>query len=397
MAENADFIVIGGGIVGLASAYALVRARPSARIVLIEKEACIGHHQSGRNSGVIHAGVYYEPGSQKARFCRAGLKATLAFCRQHEVPYAQCGKLIVATNQIELERLRTLQTRAVSNGVEVEWMDAAELKVCEPNVTGAAALKVPETGMVDYRIVTARLGELLEQAGVELALNTEVTAIHEFQDRIEVDTPARSFVGARLVVCAGLYSDRLAVLGGIVPDFAIVPFRGDYFRLAKRFDTLAGHHIYPVPDPALPFLGIHLTRLIGGGISVGPSAMVAFSREGYRSRDVCVQDINEMLRFPGFWRVLARHGRAGFAELRCAASRSYYLKQVQKYCPQVTQADLEPHPSGVRAQAVARDGRLIHDFLIQQTARGIYVCNAPSPAATAALPIADEIVRRVLD
>ena len=393
---HADFLLVGGGLVGLASAYALRPARPGARVVLVEKEARLAQHQSGHNSGVIHAGVYYEPGSLKARLCRAGHAATLAFCRAHQVPYEQCGKLIVATNALELARLKALEQRAGANEVPVEWLEGPALQQCEPHIAGLAALRVAATGMVDYPALAERLGTLLRNAGVEIVCNAEVTKVRESVDQVEIETPGGAYVGRHLIVCAGLHADRLARLAGLALDFLVVPFRGDYFRLASGRAELIRQHIYPVPDPTLPFLGIHLTRLIDGGISVGPSAMLAFAREGYRLGEIDFGDLAEMARFPGVWRLLARHARAGVAELRCALSRSYYLEEVRKYCPSLNLEDLQPHPSGVRAQAVSRAGHLLHDFLIRNTARATYVCNAPSPAATAALPIGVEIVRQVL-
>lgn len=387
---------MGGGLIGLATAYALTQARPGARIILLEKETRIAQHQSGRNSGVIHAGVYYEPGSLKARLCRAGLHATLAFCRAHQVPHAQCGKLIVATTLFELERLRALEIRARANEVAVEWLDQQALRQCEPHITGVAALRVAETGMVDYPALAERLSALLQAAGVVIALNAEVTRVRELSDHIELDTPGQAYRGHQLITCAGLHADRLARMAGLDFDFALVPFRGEYFRLSPSRNDLTRHHIYPVPDPTLPFLGIHLTRLIDGGVSVGPSAMLAFAREGYRLGQIDSDHVRAMARFPGLWRLLARHSRAGLAELRCALSTSAYLAEVRKYCPTLNLDDLLPHPSGVRAQAVTRDGRLLHDFLILNTPRATYVCNAPSPAATAALPIGAEIARQVL-
>ncbi len=393
---RADFLVVGGGLVGLSTAYSLVHARPGSRVVVVEKEAGLAQHQSGHNSGVIHAGVYYEPGSLKARLCRAGHAATLDFCRAHQVPYELCGKLIVATNRLELERLKALERRAIANEVAVEWLEGTALRQREPHIAGLAALHVAATGMVDYPALAARLGILLRNAGVAIECAAEVTKVREREGQIELETARGAYVGKHLIVCAGLHADRLARLAGLVLEFAVVPFRGDYFRLAAGRAELIRHHIYPVPDPTLPFLGIHLTRLIDGGISVGPSAMLAFAREGYRLGQINLGDLAEMACFPGVWRLLARHARAGLAELRCAISKSYYLKEVQKYCPTLNLDDLQPHPSGVRAQAVSREGYLLHDFLIRNTARATYVCNAPSPAATAALPIGVEIVRQVL-
>ncbi len=393
---DADFLVIGAGLVGLATAWKILVARPTARVLVLEKESAVATHQSGRNSGVIHAGIYYEPGSLKARFCRDGLQATYAFCAEHDIPHACCGKLIVATNAEEVLRLQALASRAMENAAPVRWLERAELEAVEPAVTGLAALQVHDTGMADYPAMARALERLIRAAGARVAFGQSVGSVRERVDGVEVEAASAAYAARHLIVCAGLQSDRLARQAGLVLDFAIVPFRGDYFRLRDRHAQLIRHHIYPVPDPSLPFLGIHLTRLVEGGISVGPSAMLAFAREGYRLGDVDGRDLAEMALFPGLWRVLGRHAGAGLRELGCALSRSRYLREVNKYCPTVGLDDLLPHPSGVRAQAVSRDGRLLHDFLIRETAHATFVCNAPSPAATASLPIGAEIARRAL-
>ncbi|MSR15437.1 MAG: L-2-hydroxyglutarate oxidase [Gammaproteobacteria bacterium] len=390
-----DFIIVGGGIVGLATAYRLRQARPSAHVRVLEKETDVALHQTGRNSGVVHSGVYYEPGSLKARLCRAGLVATREFAHANQVPFDACGKLIVATNPLEVGRLRELMIRAERNGVTHRWIEASELREIEPNIQGHAALHLAETGMIDYRVMARRLAALLIQSGVEIELNARVIAIRETAQRIEIDTPAQTYRTKRLIVCAGLLGDRLARAAGLELDFSLIPFRGDYHRLAKARAGLIKHHIYPVPEPTLPFLGVHLTRLIEGGISVGPSAMLAFHREGYGKASVNFRDSIEMFRNPGLWRLLRHHARAGAAELGAVLSRRFYLRLVQKYCPSLTLDDFEPHPSGIRAQAVTRDGKLVHDFLLRRTARALFVCNAPSPAATSALPIADEIIAQL--
>jgi len=387
-----DFLVIGGGLVGLATAWQLLKARPGARVAVLEKEAGVARHQSGRNSGVIHAGVYYEPGSLKARLCREGLAATYAFCTAHDIPHARCGKLIVATTAAEEVRLRALAARATANGAPATWVEAAQLRELEPAVNGVGALRVEETGMVDYPAMARTLVRLIEELGGEVICNAAVSAIREQAGTLEIEASGRVHVTRQLVVCAGLQGDRLARMAGLELDFALVPFRGDYFRLAARHDALIRHHIYPVPDPGLPFLGIHLTRLIDGGVSVGPSAMLAFAREGYRLTDVVGRDMREMLAFPGLARLLWRH----LTELACALWPARYLREVQRYCPSLVLEDLLPMPSGVRARAVSREGALLHDFIIRRTARAIFVCNAPSPAATASLPIGAEITRLAL-
>lgn len=391
---SVDVAVIGGGVTGLASGLALAHA--GASVCLLEREGKPGRATSTHNSGVIHAGIYYEPGSLKARFCREGLRATYDFCAQHDIPHARCGKLIVATNPQEVLRLQILAGRAQHNAASVAWLDQAALSAAEPAVTGLAALRVDDTGMADYPAMARALQKLILGAGARIELGRTVQSVREGSAGIEVQTPGAAYSARHLIVCAGLQGDRLARQAGLALDFAIVPFRGDYFRLRDTRSSLIRHHIYPVPDPALPFLGIHLTRLVEGGISVGPSAMLAAAREGYRLSDFNAGDLWEMMFFPGLWRVLARHAGAGLRELGCALSKSRYLREVRKYCPVVELDDLLPHPSGVRAQAVSRDGRLLHDFLIRETAHATFVCNAPSPAATASLPIGAEIARLAL-
>ncbi len=389
-----DYIVVGAGIVGLATAYTLLQREPGLCVLVVDKEARVAAHQTGHNSGVIHAGVYYEPGSLKARLCRAGLVRTLEFCREHAVPVEQCGKLLVATTPLEDVRLRALHERAQRNGTVCRLVSAGELRELEPHIAGRTALLVSETGIVDYVAMAERLREAIERGGGAVRLGAEVREIREESASVAVATTAGTFHAQRLIVCGGLQADRLARAAGLALDFTLVPFRGDYYRLPSARAGLIRHLIYPVPDPQLPFLGVHLTRMIDGGITVGPSAMLAFKREGYGKADYDVRDVGEMLCFPGLWRLLARYHRAGLVELGCALSKRLYLRAVRKYCPELALADLTSHAAGIRAQAVAPDGRLVHDFLIRSTARVTHVCNAPSPAATAALPIAEEIVAR---
>lgn len=394
MANPVDLVVVGGGIVGLAVAWTALARRPGLSVLVLEKEDRLAAHQTGHNSGVIHAGVYYEPGSLKARLCRAGLLATLEFCREHGVAHAQCGKLIVAVDDDELPGLRRLEARATAQGTRVQWLDAAALHELEPAVSGVAALRVADTGMVDYPGLCARLAGLILKRGGRLELGAPVVGLRETAAHVVVDTLAASHATRQLIVCGGLQADRLLRLAGQQPDFAILPFRGDYYRLPPGRDGLVRHHIYPVPDPALPFLGIHLTRMIDGGVSVGPSAMLALARERYERFGWDRADAWDIARYPGSWALLARYRRAGWRELACALSRRRYLREVRRYCPELDLGDLQPMPPGIRAQAVGRDGQLIHDFLLQQTARTLHVCNAPSPAATAAFPIAAEVIAR---
>jgi L-2-hydroxyglutarate oxidase len=387
-----DVLVIGGGIVGLATAREVTRRMPGARVVVIEKEPSVARHQTGRNSGVIHAGVYYAPGSLKARFCRAGVDATLEFARLHQIPVEQCGKLLVATSPVELERMAALEERCRLNDMPVERLDAVALREREPNVAGLGALFVPTTGIVDYGAVCRAMAREVEAAGGEVVLGEAVRAIREGADRVTVETGARTLEARFLVACAGLQADRVARMAGLAPDFAIVPFRGEYYRLAPRHDRIVRHLIYPIPDPDLPFLGVHLTRMIDGYVTVGPNAVLGRAREGYGKGDLSLRDMAEMARFPGFWRVMRANLASGAAEMRNSLSRRRYLELCRRYAPGLELEDLLPHPAGIRAQAVMCDGTLAHDFLVRTTKRMLHVCNAPSPAATSAMPIARHLV-----
>ncbi len=391
-----DYAIIGGGIVGLSTAWQLLKREPGKKLVVLEKEDRVAAHQTGHNSGVIHAGIYYEPGSLKARFCKQGVIDTIAFCKDHGIPYEQCGKLIVATNALELERLEALFERAKINELDVALLDKAELAEAEPNITGLAAIHLKTTGIVSFPLVSQHMAAEVRRLGGEIRLSTPVTDLAEFDDCIEITTPAEVLEAGYLVACGGLMADRIADMMDIETDFRIVPYRGEYFRLPPEKNDIVSHLIYPVPDPDLPFLGVHLTRMIDGSITVGPNAVQAWKREGYGRINVNLRDALEMLRFPGFWKVAFRYIRTGVVEYRNSFWRPGYLKQVQKYCPSVDLSDLRPYPPGVRAQAVLRDGSLVHDFLFAQTPRSLHVCNAPSPAATSAIPIGAHICDKVL-
>jgi len=390
--EKFDFVVIGAGIVGLATAVQLQERRPQARIAIVEKEEEVGSHQSGHNSGVIHAGVYYEPGSLKANLCAAGLIRTIDFCRRHEIPFKQCGKLIVATNELESVRLQDLSARAVQNNVRCARLSREELKEREPGVSGIAALHVHDTGIVDYGEICREMSALFIQRGGKIFLETELLHLREDDAGVALVAPDVELRADRVIACAGLHADRIARLAGLKPSFSVVPFRGDFYRLVKQKCDVVQHLIYPVPDPRLPFLGIHLTPTIDGGMTVGPNAVLALDREGYGKMSFSGKDAFEMLKFPGLWRLLARYPRAGLTEVINSISRRAYTGALQKYCPSIESHDFVSHLSGVRAQAVANNGELIHDFLMLRTDRTTHVCNAPSPAATAALPIADSIL-----
>jgi L-2-hydroxyglutarate oxidase len=388
-----DVVVVGGGIVGLSTAMRLAQGFPGISIAVLEKEDRLSAHQTGRNSGVIHAGVYYEPKSLKAKFCREGSLATINFCREHGIAFEQCGKLLVATNAGELPRMEHLYERAVANGLEVHRLDAAALKEREPKIRGIGALFVPSTGIVDYTQVSESMADIVRERGGIVMTSAEVTAIREEPAGVLVALADGKELRARyLVACGGVNADRLARMCKVETDIAIVPFRGEYFRLGADKNDIVQHLIYPVPDPALPFLGVHLTRMIGGYVTVGPNAVLAFARQGYRFTDFSLKDLAEMARFPGFRKVIWNNLASGVGEMANSLSRRHYLALCQRYCPELTLSDLHPHPSGIRAQAVRKDGSLVHDFLISRTDRTIHVLNAPSPAATSALPIGDHIV-----
>ncbi|HQS10070.1 MAG TPA: L-2-hydroxyglutarate oxidase [Xanthobacteraceae bacterium] len=390
-----DFIIIGGGIVGLSTAREILRRQPGAGVLLLEKEGGLARHQTGHNSGVIHAGIYYAPGSFKAELCRKGAQATKDFCRAHNIAFETCGKLLVATDAEELARMDALYQRAASNGVEVERLDGAELRRREPNITGIGALLVPSTGIVDYKQVCAALAREIEAAGGTILLGAKVDAIREGAEDVEVRSGGVTHRGKMLVACAGLQSDRIARLAGLKVTHRIVPFRGEYYRLPPSRNSIVKHLIYPVPDPALPFLGIHLTRMIDGSVTVGPNAVLGMAREGYPKLSVNAADLADTLSFPGFWRTLANNPRAAIKELKNSLLPAGYLEQCRKYCPDLTMADLQPYEAGIRAQAVLANGTLVHDFLFEQTPRSLHVCNAPSPAATAALPIGEMIADKL--
>ena len=393
-----DFAVIGGGIVGLSVAWQLRQRQPSCRIVVVEKETALARHQTGHNSGVIHAGIYYEPGSLKAELCRKGVTETLRFCRDNDIPHEQCGKLIVATNAAEHERMLALYERALQNGIRVELLDQAQLRATEPNIAGVGAILSPTTGIVDYAAVARAMAQRLEELGGEVCLGTEVTALEESTDSVSIHIDGGSPLEARcLVVCGGLMADRLAAMMQLDVDFRVVPYRGEYYRLPEAMNGIVRHLIYPVPEPGLPFLGVHLTRMIDGSVTVGPNAVQGFKREGYGRLNVSLRDTAEMLAFPGFWRVTADNLRVGLSEFWNSLWKPAYLKRVQKYCPSVRLADLGPYPAGIRAQAVMRDGTLVDDFLFAETRRSLHVCNAPSPAATSAIPIGEMICDKVVE
>ena len=391
-----DYCIIGGGIVGLATAMRLLEAQPGCSLVLLEKEDRLAAHQTGHNSGVVHAGIYYAPGSLKAQLCRNGAQAMKEFCAANNIPLDVCGKLVVATDGVELQRMAALESRAAENAIAVERLDAAALREREPNISGLGALLVPSTGIVDYKAVCRAMADAVRKAGGDIRLSTHVTAITESGNGVTVSSTGESWSARKLVACAGLQSDRLARLAGMAIDYRIVPFRGEYYRLRPERNDIVRHLIYPVPDPGLPFLGIHLTRMIDGGVTVGPNAVIGLAREGYPRLSVNLRDICDFASFPGFWKTVLANRASALSELRSSLSKRNYLQQCRKYCPSLELDDFQQSEAGIRAQAVKSDGTLIHDFVFAETGRMLHVCNAPSPAATSSLPIADMIVAKLL-
>ena len=381
------YCVIGGGIVGLSTAHHLLEAEPDATVVVLEAAPSVAAHQTGHNSGVIHSGIYYEPGSLKARFCKAGERATKEFCTEHGIPFDECGKLIVATTAEELARMTALESRAEVNGIACRRIGGDELTELEPNVVGLGALHLPKTGIVDYTLVSKALADLVRGAGGTVLTGQRVVAIAEDARGVSVSTRTTTVTCDRLVVCGGLQADRLAEMAGVPVDVQIIPFRGEYFRLPSERAGFVRRLIYPVPDPDLPFLGVHLSPTIGGAITVGPSAVLGLAREGYPKFSVNPRDVARMAAFPGLWRVARANLRLGVTEVGNSLFKRRYLRECRKYAPGLTAGDLMPHEAGIRAQAVQRNGALVHDFVVERTNRMIHVLNSPSPAATAALPI----------
>lgn len=393
---NFDFCIIGGGIVGLATALEILALEPRASLVVLEKEAGPGTHQTGHNSGVIHSGLYYKPGSLKAKLCREGSMRMKEFCRDNGIAFETPGKLIVATTPLELSRMDGLSLNATANGIAFEMLDQDQLVRLEPNITGLGAIRVPEAGIVDYRKVCEAMARRIQEGGGSIRFGACVDRIEESDTGVSVFC-GKDFVRAsRLAVCGGLQADRLAAMADIAMDHQIVPFRGEYYQVAQAKRNIVRHMIYPVPDPSLPFLGIHLTPMIDGSLTVGPNAVLGFSREGYAKLSVDLRDMATYARFPGFWKTIATNLRPALSELGNSLSKRRYLAQCRKYCPSLEMSDLSPYRAGIRAQAVARDGTLVHDFLFKETPRSVHVINAPSPAATSSLPIGRMIAEKVI-
>ncbi|MGI5146023.1 L-2-hydroxyglutarate oxidase [Plantactinospora sp. CA-294935] len=386
------YVIVGGGILGLAVAHRLRTARPRDTVTVLEKESGWAAHQTGHNSGVIHAGVYYKPGSLKATLCRAGSASMVRFCAEQELPHEVCGKLIVAAEAAELPRLHALHERAVANGLPVTLLNAIEAAEYEPHVAAVSALRVASTGIVDFGAVCRRLAHLLAGSGAELRRNTTVTGIRGRAGGVLVNTSAGEVTGDVLVNCAGLHADRIARLAGIDPPARIVPFRGEYYELVPERRKLVRGLIYPVPDPQFPFLGVHLTRMIDGTVHAGPNAVLATAREGYSWRRFDPRDVWEQVGYSGLWALARRHYRYGLTEVTRSLSRKRFAASLGRLVPELTEADIVPAGAGVRAQAVRPDGGLVDDFLIVEAERQVHVLNAPSPAATSSFEIARHIV-----
>lgn len=395
--EQTDVLVVGGGIVGLATAYQLARRKPGIGVIVVDKEADPAEHQTGHNSGVLHSGIYYKPGSLRALNCRTGKKLMEEFCAAEGVPYDVCGKVIVAVGEHELPGLQRIFERGQANGVRCAMIERERLQELEPHTAGIRALHVPEAGIVNYRAVCLRLVERIAEAGGRFVGRAAATALRQEADGVVVVTRAGEFRARHVVNCTGLHSDRTTRLSGVEPDVRIVPFRGEYFELKPHVKHLCRNLIYPVPDPNFPFLGVHFTRMINGHVECGPNAVLAFAREGYRKRDVNLRDLVETLTYGGFLKLAAKHWRTGLGEMWRSFSKRAFVHALQRLIPAVQAADLDRAPAGVRAQAVAADGAIVDDFVIRDHGRVVNVCNAPSPAATSSLQIGNLIVDRLAE
>lgn len=387
-----DVLVVGGGIVGLATALKVLQKSPGLRVSLIEKENQLARHQTGNNSGVIHSGLYYKPGSLKALNCIHGYKLLIDFCRENDVPFELCGKIVVATDQHQLPLLDNLYKRGLENGLTgLTMLNADQLREYEPHVTGLAGFFVPQTGIVDYRVVAEKYGDVIQALGGEILLNEKVLKVVPDGAGVAVETSKTTYKSKVLVNCAGLYSDKIARLATPDIDVKIIPFRGEYYKLKKDREYLVKNLIYPVPDPNFPFLGVHFTRMMRGGVEAGPNAVLAFGREGYKKSDINLAELAETLRWPGFQKVAGKYWRTGLGEMYRSFSKAAFTNALQKLIPEIQESDLVEGGAGVRAQACDRTGGLVDDFLIYEEKRVVNVCNAPSPAATSSLSIGESV------
>lgn len=387
-----DFAIVGGGIVGLSTGMALTKRFPNAKIVMIEKEKDWAQHQTGHNSGVIHSGIYYKPGSFKARFAREGNAAMVRFCQEHGIKYEMCGKVIVATEPEELPLLDNLYKRGLENELNVSKIGVEELKEIEPHVRGLGAIRVPSCGIADYVGVARTFARIIQEGGGELRLGTEVQRIDERADGVTLTTNNGTIQSRYVINCAGLHSDRVAKMSGRDPEMKIVPFRGEYYELVPEKKHLVKHLIYPVPNPDFPFLGVHFTRMINGDVHAGPNAVLSFKREGYTKSDFDLKDLMEVLTYPGFWKMAMPNMKEGMKEIVRSFSKQAFLESLQRLIPELTEKDIVPTHAGVRAQALKPDGNMVDDFAIFPGEKSMHVCNAPSPAATASIKIGESIV-----
>lgn len=390
-----DFTIIGGGIVGLSTAMTLGKSYPNASILVVEKESSWAFHQTGNNSGVIHSGIYYKPGSFKAKFCRDGCRSMVEFCQEYGIDHEVCGKVIVATDKEELPRLENLYQRGVENGIAVQRITPEEVREIEPHVSCVGGIKVFSTGIVNYKQVCEKYAELIQKQGGDLRLNTKVEKIIPSGKNYVVETNQGSFETHFLINCAGLHSDRVAKLGQVEPKAKIVPFRGEYYELTPEKRYLVKTLIYPVPNPDFPFLGVHFTRMIDSSVHAGPNAVLSLKREGYKKTDFDLRDFAEVMTYPGFWKLAAKHADEGIQEIIRSFSKAAFVRSLQKLIPEVQADDLVPTHAGVRAQALMNDGKLVDDFLIVEGQNSVHVCNAPSPAATSSLEIGKAIVSQI--
>ncbi|WP_127581721.1 L-2-hydroxyglutarate oxidase [Paenibacillus koleovorans] len=387
-----DYIIIGGGIVGLSTGMALLNDNPNARVLVLEKDGSWAQQQTGHNSGVIHSGIYYKPGSLKARMAREGNRSMVEFCERHGIEHDICGKVIVAVKKEEIPLLDRLYRRGLDNELDIARISADELKEIEPHVNGLEAIRVATAGIVDYKQVCFKFASLIQQMGGELLLNAKAGKITESGKRVTVETNRGTYTSRFLINCAGLHSDRVAQNSGIQPDMKIVPFRGEYYELKPEKRYLVKHLIYPVPNPSFPFLGVHFTRMIGGHVEAGPNAVLSLKREGYNKTDFSLRDFAEIMTYPGFWRLAGKHWREGMEEMHRSFRKAAFVQSLQQLIPSIEEKDLIAAPAGVRAQAVKVDGSLVDDFHILFGENTVHVCNAPSPAATASLQIGQAIV-----
>jgi L-2-hydroxyglutarate oxidase len=391
-----NFVIIGGGIVGLATAYRLGQRLPGASVSVLEKEDSVGKHQTGNNSGVLHCGLYYKPGSVKARLAVDGIRQMVAFCQENNIDHEVCGKLVVAADAEELPRLNDLYDRGTRNGLEgLRKVSREEMREIEPHVGGVAALRVPQEGIVDYHHVCAAIVSKIEAAGGRVITNARVTRLRKTQRGWVAHTPAGDFEADFIINCAGLHCDRVSELAGEKRDMRIVPFRGEYYKIRPERQSLVRNLIYPVPDPKFPFLGVHFTRLIHGGIEAGPNAVLAFAREGYHKSDINLSDLFDSLSYRGVWKFLAKYPGMCWQELRRSFSRKLFCRSLQRLVPEIQPDDLDTGGAGVRAQAIWPTGELVQDFHFVEQPRALHVLNAPSPGATASLAIGQEIVKKI--